>query len=61
MQRQYAAIKEQYPDVLVMFRMGDFYEMFDEDAEKAAPILEIVLTRRDGRPMCGVPYHALER
>ncbi len=61
MQRQYSAIKEQYPDVLVMFRMGDFYEMFDEDAEKAAPVLEIVLTRRDGRPMCGVPYHALDR
>ena len=61
MQRQYAAVKQQYPDVIVLFRMGDFYEMFDEDAEKAAPILEIVLTRRDGRPMCGVPYHALER
>ena len=61
MQRQYAAVKQRYPDVIVLFRMGDFYEMFDEDAEKAAPILEIVLTRRDGRPMCGVPYHALER
>ncbi len=63
MQRQYAAVKEQYPDVLVMFRMGDFYEMFGEDAVKAAPILEIVLTSRDQdkTPMCGVPYHSVDR
>ena len=61
LQRQYTSIKEQHPDVLLLFRMGDFYEMFGEDAEKAAPILEIVLTQRDGQPLCGVPYHAVER
>lgn len=44
-----------------MFRMGDFYEMFGADAEKAAPVLEIVLTKRDNTPLCGVPYHALDR
>ncbi|MCC6483851.1 MAG: DNA mismatch repair protein MutS [Armatimonadetes bacterium] len=63
MQRQYKAVKEQYPDVLVMFRMGDFYEMFGEDATRAAPVLEVVLTSRDSdkTPMCGVPYHSVDR
>ncbi|MFN3649081.1 MAG: DNA mismatch repair protein MutS [Armatimonadota bacterium] len=64
--RQYWEIKRQYPDVLLMFRLGDFYEMFGEDAEIAARVLEITLTSRDyvqGEriPMCGVPYHAQER
>ncbi len=63
---QYRAVKEQYPDTIVMFRMGDFYEMFGDDAVTAARELEIVLTSRDtgtvGKlPMCGVPHHSVER
>ncbi|MCR4418806.1 MAG: DNA mismatch repair protein MutS [Clostridia bacterium] len=62
---QYRRIKEQYRDALVFFRLGDFYEMFYEDAEIASRELEITLTSRPaGRagavPMCGVPYHAAE-
>ena len=62
---QYLQIKRQYPDALLFFRMGDFYEMFDEDAEIIARELEIALTRRDfGRgeksPMAGIPHHAAD-
>jgi DNA mismatch repair protein MutS len=62
---QYLQIKRQHPDALLFFRMGDFYEMFDEDAEIVARELEIALTRRDfGRgeksPMAGVPHHAVD-
>src|SRR5947209_8967470 len=62
---QYLQIKRQHPDALLFFRMGDFYEMFDEDAEIVARELEIALTRRDfGRgersPMAGIPHHAAE-
>jgi DNA mismatch repair protein MutS len=62
---QYLQIKRQNPDALLFFRMGDFYEMFDEDAEIVARELEIALTRRDfGRgeksPMAGVPHHAAD-
>ncbi len=62
---QYLGVKRQHPDALLFFRMGDFYEMFDEDAEIAARELEITLTRRDwGRgektAMAGVPHHAAE-
>ena len=61
MMRQYRRIKgELPPDVLLLFRLGDFYEMFFEDAREAAPILDIALTRRNDTPMCGVPYHAAE-
>ncbi|MHA2191614.1 MAG: MutS N-terminal domain-containing protein, partial [Candidatus Thorarchaeota archaeon] len=64
MQRQYLALKKQYPDCIVMFRLGDFFEMFNEDAIKASQALDIVLTSRgEGvgkRPMCGVPHHAVE-
>ena len=60
MMRQYLAIKRQVPEgAIVMFRLGDFYEMFGEDAVIAAPILGATLTRRGQSPMCGVPYHAL--
>jgi len=65
MMAQYLAIKAQHPDCLLFYRMGDFYELFFEDAEKAAAALNITLTRR-GRhqgediPMCGVPVHAAE-
>ncbi len=65
MMRQYLEVKAQVPDALLMYRMGDFYEMFFEDARRAAPILEVQLTARhkgtdNEVPMCGVPYHALE-
>ena len=65
MLEQYFEIKRQVPDAILFYRLGDFYEMFFEDAEKAAPLLDLVLTAR-GRggeneaPMCGVPYHAAE-
>jgi DNA mismatch repair protein MutS len=60
---QYLEIKSQNQDAILMFRLGDFYEMFFEDAKLASRELEIVLTARDGGnekiPMCGVPYHAV--
>ena len=61
--RQYREAKEQYPDGILLFRMGDFYEIFFEDAEIAAPVMGVTLTSRplgkSGRaPMCGVPHHA---
>ena len=60
MMRQYLAIKREVPEgAIVMFRLGDFYEMFGEDAVIAAPILGATLTKRNTQPMCGVPYHAL--
>ncbi len=63
MLKQYFEIKKDYPDTILFFRMGDFYEMFFEDAKIAAPLLEIVLTSRDKKkedsvPLCGIPYHA---
>ncbi|HYG63710.1 MAG TPA: DNA mismatch repair protein MutS, partial [Thermoanaerobaculia bacterium] len=65
MLRQYLEIKAQYPDTILMYRMGDFYELFFEDAVRAAPLLEVQLTARhkgteSETPMCGVPHHALE-
>jgi DNA mismatch repair protein MutS len=57
---QYAAIKNQYPDCLLLFRLGDFYELFFEDAIDTAKELGIVLTHRQGAPMCGIPWHAHE-
>ncbi|MEQ1599287.1 MAG: DNA mismatch repair protein MutS [Methylotenera sp.] len=66
MMRQYLALKAQHPDMLLFYRMGDFYELFFEDAEKASKLLGITLTRRgasNGEPikMAGVPYHAAEQ
>ncbi|HEY1936721.1 MAG TPA: DNA mismatch repair protein MutS [Candidatus Angelobacter sp.] len=63
--RQYAAIKKQHPNALLFFRLGDFYELFFEDAVVAAKELQITLTARNKEkdhaiPMCGVPYHAAE-
>jgi len=61
--RQYAAAKQQHPDTLLFFRLGDFYELFFEDAHVASRELQITLTARDKEravPMCGVPYHAAE-
>ena len=65
MMRQYLAIKAEYPDTLVLYRMGDFYEVFFADAEKASRLLGITLTKRgatNGEPilMAGVPFHSLE-
>jgi DNA mismatch repair protein MutS len=65
MMRQYLEVKAQHPDALLMYRMGDFYEMFFDDARQAAPVLEVQLTARHKGtesevPMCGVPHHALE-
>ncbi|MBF0200289.1 MAG: DNA mismatch repair protein MutS, partial [Desulfamplus sp.] len=65
MMEQYLGIKENYPDAILFYRMGDFYEMFHEDAIKASPILEIALTSRnkhqdDAIPMCGVPFRAAD-
>ena len=60
MMRQYLALKREVPaGAILMFRLGDFYEMFGEDAIVAAPILGATLTHRGSQPMCGVPYHAL--
>jgi len=56
--RQHREIKESYPDAILFFRLGDFYEMFGEDAKVAAPILGLVLTSRQETPMCGVPFHS---
>ena len=59
---QYKTFKEDYPDALLLFRMGDFYEMFFDDARQAASVLDIALTARDPEkkiPMAGIPYHAL--
>ena len=62
---QWFACKAEHPDAMLFFRMGDFYELFFEDAEAAAPVLGVALTRRgshDGRPiaLCGVPVHAMD-
>ena len=61
---QYFSVKEHHPDKVVLFRMGDFFEMFHDDARVAAPILNIALTQRnkkskDDTPMCGVPHHSI--
>src|SRR5512141_22715 len=63
--KQYFSIKEKYADAIVLFRLGDFYEMFGEDAERASKILQIALTTREKSkdnpiPMCGIPYFASE-
>ncbi len=61
MMKQYLQAKAETPSgSILLFRLGDFYEMFFDDATRAAPILEVTLTKRAGYPMCGVPYHALE-
>src|SRR3954468_1504003 len=65
MLEQYFEIKRQVPGAILFYRLGDFYEMFFEDAEKAAPLLDLVLTARNKgqeheAPMCGVPYHSAD-
>ncbi len=63
--QQYNALKKQHPEALLLFRLGDFYELFYDDAVTASRILQITLTSRNKEkgeriPMCGVPYHAAE-
>jgi len=63
--KQYLSIKEKYSDAILFYRMGDFYEMFFEDAEVASGILEITLTSRNKKdefpiPMCGIPFRSVQ-
>ncbi|HYN78229.1 MAG TPA: DNA mismatch repair protein MutS, partial [Lamprocystis sp. (in: g-proteobacteria)] len=63
--QQYLRLKAEHPGMLLFYRMGDFYELFYEDAERAAALLDITLTKRGASagqpiPMAGVPYHAAE-
>ena len=65
MMQQYLDTKQQYPDAALLFRVGDFYELFFDDAEQVSRELELTLTRKDcglskPAPMCGVPYHAVD-
>ena len=65
MMRQYLEIKAQYPDAILFFRLGDFYEMFMDDAVTASRILDITLTSRNKGaaeevPLCGIPYHSCQ-
>ncbi len=65
MMMQYLAVKREYPNTIVMYRMGDFYEMFFDDAKKASQLLDITLTKRgtyngEPIPMAGVPYHSVD-
>ncbi|MGE4453183.1 MAG: DNA mismatch repair protein MutS [Sphaerochaeta sp.] len=55
---QYHQIKEQHQGEVLFFRLGDFYEMFEDDAREVSHLLNLTLTKRNGRPMCGIPYHA---
>src|SRR5260221_13349009 len=66
MMQQYLALKAEYPDMLLFYRMGDFYEMFYADAERASKLLDITLTTRGQSPgqpvrMAGVPFHSVEQ
>ena len=65
MMQQYFALKEKYPDCVLFFRLGDFYEMFFDDAIRISRELELTLTGRDcglkeRAPMCGIPYHSVD-
>ena len=61
MMAQYQAMRKSLPaDIILFYRLGDFYEMFFEDAKTAAPIMNVALTKRGGTPMCGVPFHAAQ-
>lgn len=61
MMKQYREAKIQYPEMVLMFRMGDFYEMFDDDAQIAANVLGLTMTQRDNIDMIGFPHHVLEK
>ncbi|MBR4591607.1 MAG: hypothetical protein IKO35_00165, partial [Elusimicrobiaceae bacterium] len=55
---QYYDVRAKYPGIILFFRLGDFYEMFDEQAKEVSALLGLTLTARNGVPMCGIPYHA---
>ncbi|WP_147645124.1 MutS N-terminal domain-containing protein, partial [Treponema pectinovorum] len=55
---QYQAVKDEYKNEVLFFRLGDFYEMFNDDAVEVSRLLNLTLTHRGGQPMCGIPYHA---
>ena len=55
---QYYDVRSKYPGIILFFRLGDFYEMFDEQAKEVSALLGLTLTARNGVPMCGIPYHA---
>ncbi|MDP2790247.1 MAG: DNA mismatch repair protein MutS, partial [Rectinemataceae bacterium] len=57
---QYRRVKARYRDAILFFRLGDFYEMFFDDAIEASSLLNLTLTKRQGQPMCGIPYHAFK-
>ena len=61
MLEQYLKVREEYKECVLFYRLGDFYEMFYDDAEKISKELELTLTSRAGVPMCGVPYHSVEQ
>ncbi|MBI5412911.1 DNA mismatch repair protein MutS [Candidatus Peregrinibacteria bacterium] len=60
MMQQYRKLKEQYKDCLLFYRLGDFYELFFEDAVEGSRLLNLTLTKRNTAPMCGIPYHAVD-
>ena len=65
MMQHYISVKEEYPDAILFYRLGDFYEMFFDDAIEMSKVLDITLTGKDcgldeRAPMCGVPYHSVD-
>ena len=60
MMKQYDVVKQKYADCMILFRLGDFYEMFESDAIEGSRILNLTLTKRQETPMCGMPYHAAD-
>ena len=56
--KQYREMKKEHSDMVLFFRVGDFYEMFDDDAREVSALLNLTLTHRGDDPMCGIPYHA---
>jgi DNA mismatch repair protein MutS len=60
MMRQYGELKRRFPDYLLLFRLGDFYELFNDDAHVASRLLQLTLTSRQNIPMAGVPHHAAD-
>ena len=58
MMQQYLSVKKNYKNEVLFFRLGDFYEMFNEDAVEVSRLLNLTLTHRANQPMCGIPYHA---
>src|SRR6266704_2307861 len=58
--QQYRDLKARYPGEILFFRLGDFYELFGEEAKHCAPLLDVALTHRQDVPMCGVPAHSVE-